>query len=127
MFISTSGGLTDLPHVTVLMTREEVLFANDPGAQAKGYVVAAYSKVLPKPSAPTLQFDAKPYEVFDESADLYCDGSVVVVPLHGHTPGSVGIFCEPLTHAAFRLCCGDSGDDERGFENRVGKPLPIRF
>jgi len=55
-----AGGLTALPHLTVLTTREELLFANDPGAQAKGYVLAAYGKVLPKPSAPTLQFEAKP-------------------------------------------------------------------
>jgi len=55
-----AGGLTDLPHLTVLTTREELLFANDPGAQAKGYVLGAYGKVLPKPSAPTLQFEAKP-------------------------------------------------------------------
>src|SRR5438874_8463167 len=37
--------------LTVLTTREELLFANDPGAQAKGYVLGAYGKVLPKPSA----------------------------------------------------------------------------
>lgn len=55
-----AGGLTDSPHLTVLRTGEEVLFANDPGAQAKGCVLGAYSKVLPKPSAPTLQFEAKP-------------------------------------------------------------------
>jgi hypothetical protein len=70
------------------MTPEEVLFANAPDAQAKGYVLAAYSKVLPKPSAATLQFEAKPCEIFDERADLYRGGSVVVLSLHGHTPGS---------------------------------------
>src|SRR5690349_24642352 len=65
-----AGGLTDLARLTVLMTREELLFANDPEIQAKGYVLASYTKVLPKPSAPTLQFDPQPYEIFDESTDL---------------------------------------------------------
>jgi N-acyl homoserine lactone hydrolase len=120
-----SGGLTDLPHLTVLMTREELLFANDPGIQAKGYVLAAYTKVLPKPNAPTLQFESKPYEIFDQSADLYKDGSVVVVPLRGHTPGSVGIFVN-LSPARRFFYVGDSVDDERGFEERVGKPLLLR-
>jgi N-acyl homoserine lactone hydrolase len=120
-----AGGLMDLPRLTVLMTREELLFANDSAAQAKGYVLAAYTKVLPKPSAPTLQFEPKPYEIFDESADLYRDGSVVVVPLRGHTPGSVGIFVN-LSPARRFFYVGDSVDDERGFEDRVAKTLLLR-
>jgi len=120
-----AGGLMDLPRLTVLMTREEILFANDSAAQAKGYVLAAYTKALPNPSAPTLQFDAKPYETFDESADLYHDGSVVVVPLRGHTPGSVGIFVN-LSPARRFFYVGDNVDDERGFEDRVAKTLLLR-
>jgi glyoxylase-like metal-dependent hydrolase (beta-lactamase superfamily II) len=108
-----------------LLTRDELLFANDPDAQAKGYVLAAYTKALPKPIAPTLQFDPQPYEVFDKSADLYRDGSVVVVPLGGHTPGSVGIFVN-LAPTRRLFYVGDSVDDERGFEERVGKPLLLR-
>ncbi len=120
-----AGGLTDLPRLTVLMTREELLFANDPGIQAKGYVLPAYTKVLPKPSDPALKFEPKPYEIFDESADLYRDGSVVVVPLRGHTPGSMGIFVNLSPTRRF-FYVGDSVDDERGFEERVGKPLLLR-
>jgi len=120
-----AGGLMDLPHLPVLMTREELLFSNDPAAQAKGYVLAAYAKVLPKPEAPTLRFDAKPYEIYDESADLYRDGSVVVVPLRGHTPGSVGIFVN-LSPTRRLFYVGDSVDDERGFQERVGKTLLLR-
>src|SRR5262249_21197558 len=80
-----AGGLMDLPRLPVLITGEEVLFANDSAAQAKSYILAAYTKTLPKPTTPTLQFDPKPYETFDENADLYQNGSVVVVPLRGHT------------------------------------------
>jgi glyoxylase-like metal-dependent hydrolase (beta-lactamase superfamily II) len=119
------GGLMDLPHLPVLMTREEIQFANDPEAQAKGYVIAAYAEKLPPPNAPTLQFESKPYETFDESADLYKDGSVVAVPLRGHTPGSVGIFVN-LSPAHRFFYVGDSVDDERGFEERAGKPLLLR-
>jgi N-acyl homoserine lactone hydrolase len=120
-----AGGLMDLPRLTVLMTREELLFANDPTIQAKGYVVAAYAKILPGPSAPTLEFEPQPYELFDESADLYRDGSVVVVPLRGHTPGSVGVFVN-LSPSRRLFYVGDSVDDEIGFERRVGKPLLLR-
>jgi glyoxylase-like metal-dependent hydrolase (beta-lactamase superfamily II) len=120
-----AGGLMDLPRLPVLMTREEILFANDSAAQAKGYVLAAYTKALPNPSVPTLQFEPKPYETFDESADLYRDGSVVVVPLRGHTPGSVGIFVNLSSTKRF-FYVGDSVDDERGFEDRVAKTLLLR-
>jgi glyoxylase-like metal-dependent hydrolase (beta-lactamase superfamily II) len=120
-----AGGLMDLRHLNVLMTREELQFANDPEIQAKGYVLAAYTKVLPGPDAPTLQLEPRRYEIFDESADLYKDGSVVVVPLRGHTPGSVGIFVN-LSPTQRLFYAGDSVDDERGFGERVGKPLILR-
>jgi N-acyl homoserine lactone hydrolase len=120
-----AGGLMDLPHLPVLLTREELQFAADPSIQAKGYVIAVHTQQFPPVSAPTLRFDPTPYETFDESADLYRDGSVIVVPLRGHTPGSVGIFVN-LSPARRLFYVGDSVDDERGFEERVGKSLILR-
>jgi N-acyl homoserine lactone hydrolase len=120
-----AGGLMDLPHLPVLLTQEELQFAVDPGVQSKGYVIAAHTQKLPPVSAPTLRFDPTPYETFDESADLYRDGSVIVVPLRGHTPGSVGIFVN-LSPTRRLFYVGDSVDDERGFEERVGKSLILR-
>ena len=76
-------------------------------------------------AVPTLRFEPTPYETFEESADLYKDGSVVVVPLRGHTPGSVGIFVN-LSTMRHLFYVGDAVDDERGFEERVGKPLLLR-
>jgi len=118
-----AGGLMDLPHLPVLLTREELEFANDPSVVAKGYVMVAHIQKFPP--VPTLRFDPTPYETFDESADLYKDGSVVVVPLRGHTPGSVGIFVN-LSPARRLFYVGDAVDDERGFEERIGKSLILR-
>jgi N-acyl homoserine lactone hydrolase len=120
-----AGGLMDLPQMPVLLTREELQFANDPEMQAKGFTIAAHMQKLPPASAPTLKFDATPYETFDESIDLYKDGSVVVVPLRGHTPGSVGIFVN-LSPTRRLFYVGDAVDDERGFEERVGKSMILR-
>jgi glyoxylase-like metal-dependent hydrolase (beta-lactamase superfamily II) len=120
-----AGGLMDLPHLPVLLTREELQFAADPGVQARGYVIAAHTQKFPPVSAPTLRFDPTPYETFDESADLYKDGSVIVVPLRGHTPGSVGIFVN-ISPARRLFYVGDAVDDERGFQERVGKSLILR-
>jgi glyoxylase-like metal-dependent hydrolase (beta-lactamase superfamily II) len=120
-----AGGLMDLPHLPVLLTGEELQFAADPNVQAKGYVIAVHTQKFPPVSAPTLRFDPMPYETFDESADLYRDGSVIVVPLRGHTPGSVGIFVN-LSPTRRLFYVGDSVDDERGFQERVGKSLILR-
>lgn len=120
-----SGGLKDLPPVSVLLSQEELRFANDPSAQAKGYVIAAHVKKFPAPGTPTLRFVPQPYETFDESADLYRDGSVVAVPLRGHTPGSVGMFVN-LSPNRRLFYVGDAVDDERGFQERVGKSLILR-
>jgi N-acyl homoserine lactone hydrolase len=120
-----AGGLMDLPRIPVLLTQEELSFANDPGVQAKGFVIAAHTARFPSPDNPTLKFEPKPYETFDESADLYGDGSVVVVPLRGHTPGSVGIFVN-LDSRKRLFYVGDAVDDERSIEDRSGKPLILR-
>ena len=50
---------------------------------------------------------------------------MVVVPLRGHTPGSVGIFVN-LSPVRRLFYVGDAVDDERGFEERVGKSLILR-
>jgi glyoxylase-like metal-dependent hydrolase (beta-lactamase superfamily II) len=120
-----AGGLMDLPPLPVLLTREELHFANDSNVQAKGFTIAAHARKFPPDSASILKFDATPYETFDESADLYKDGSVVVVPLRGHTPGSVGVFVN-LSSARRMFYVGDAVDDERGFEERVGKSLILQ-
>jgi N-acyl homoserine lactone hydrolase len=120
-----AGGLMDLPRVPVLLTREELQFAFDPAVQAKGLVVPAHTQRFPPVDSPTLKFDPHPYETFDESADLYGDGSVVVVPLRGHTPGSVGIFVN-LDPRRRLFYVGDAVDEARGFEDRVGKSVLLR-
>ena len=120
-----AGGLMDLPRVPVLLTREELQFAFDPAVQAKGFVIPAHTQRFPPTDAPTLKFDPRPYETFDESTDLYGDGSVVVVPLRGHTPGSVGIFVNLDPHRRL-FYVGDAVDEERGFQDRVGKSLLLR-
>src|SRR5271168_3121717 len=120
-----SGGLMDLPRVPVLLSQEELQFASDLSVQAKGFVIAAHVQRFPALSAPTLRFDPQPYETFDEGADLYKDGSVIVVPLRGHTPGSVGIFVNFSPNLRL-FYVGDAVDDARGFEERVGKSLVLR-
>ena len=85
------GGLVDLPRARVLMPREEIEWAEAHAHDHYRHVVAAQARALEGRVTP-LVFAARPYETFDESADVFGDGTVVVVKLFGHTPGSVGVF-----------------------------------
>ncbi len=85
------GGIVDLPLARVLLPQEELDWAHEHTHDRSVHVVAAHARALEGRVTP-LVFAARPYEIFDESADLFGDGSVVVVKLFGHTPGSVGVF-----------------------------------
>jgi glyoxylase-like metal-dependent hydrolase (beta-lactamase superfamily II) len=86
-----AGGLVDIPNVPVLLAQDEINFMERNRDTKTIQVVPAHARTIEGRVHP-INFDRKPYESFDESADLYGDGSVVVVKLPGHTPGSVGTF-----------------------------------
>ncbi|HCE9240847.1 TPA: MBL fold metallo-hydrolase [Pseudomonas aeruginosa] len=82
-----ASGLVDFPEVPVWAPYEEI----------------AFSRIATPPAAFPSQFrhgvrwrpysfDPRPFMGFDESLDLFGDGRLVLVPLPGHTPGSVSLF-----------------------------------
>jgi N-acyl homoserine lactone hydrolase len=86
------GGYEDLPRIPVLLSDAEMEYLSDRTARSTGAVIPEQARLLLDGRARPLQFRSGPYEVFDQSLDVYGDGSIVVVPMPGHTPGSVGIF-----------------------------------
>lgn len=85
------GGTLDLPAIPILMAPSEIAVV-ERGAQAVTEdVVPAHARAVATRVVP-IEFKPVAYEIFDRHADLFGDGSVVVVPLSGHTPGSVGVF-----------------------------------
>jgi glyoxylase-like metal-dependent hydrolase (beta-lactamase superfamily II) len=62
---------------TILAHAGEVEAANAPGAEAAGYLRADWDS-------------GHPIETVNGEKDLFDDASVVLVPLPGHTPGSLG-------------------------------------
>lgn len=80
------SGIPDFPDTPVWLPAEEREFigSDDPAAAlAHGFEDVDYR---------TLKFGDGPYFGFPGSSDVYGDGSVVVVPLSGHTPGHIGVF-----------------------------------
>jgi N-acyl homoserine lactone hydrolase len=114
-----AGGLVDLQGVPVYLSPEEINFVAKYRRLHTIQVVPAEAKAMDGRVHP-LQFEPKPYENFDESADIFGDGSVVVVKLPGHTPGSVGTFVN-LSPTFRILHVGDAVNANEAIERRLPK------
>ncbi|HZS03423.1 MAG TPA: MBL fold metallo-hydrolase [Blastocatellia bacterium] len=91
IFISHShwdhvSGLEDFPGVEVRMPQAELEFIRQ--RRMPGLI----DQMIDKIKVRTFDFTGEPYENFERSLDLFNDGSVVFVPLPGHTEGSTGMF-----------------------------------
>ncbi|AYC33469.1 MBL fold metallo-hydrolase [Pseudomonas cavernae] len=82
-----ASGLADYPEVPVWAPYEEIEFAE----------ISTPPAILPSQFQHAVKwrplvFQPWPFLGFEDSLDLFGDRSVVLVPLSGHTPGSVGLF-----------------------------------
>lgn len=85
-----ASGLEDFPGAEVWLAGEELDFVQHPASKVGS---AWPSQVVGKPLRwQPIAFEPVPFEGFERSLDLYRDGSAVLVPMFGHTPGSVGLF-----------------------------------
>ncbi len=113
------GGLLDLPDVPVWVPAEEIAEAEAGAAgepspilrtEARGLVARA--KVIP--------FEGPAVGPWPRSWDLFGDGSAYVVPMPGHTPGSVGLLVR-LGDGRRALLVGDTVWVREGYEAREPK------
>lgn len=61
-----------------------------------------------QPRVKSLAYKSGPYLGFESSDDIYGDGTIVAVPLPGHTPGSQGVFIKLGKRKVFLI--GDATD-----------------
>jgi N-acyl homoserine lactone hydrolase len=120
-----AGGLMDMPPVPVLMAQAEIDFVTRLAEAGDFHVIPAQARRLLEGGMTAIELGPEPYEIYPASADLFGDGSVVVVSLAGHTPGSVGVFVNlPGGRRLFHV--GDAVNDEEAFEERVGRSRIMR-
>lgn len=82
------GGLASLPGPEVVVTRSEWARAAGWRGRLRGYVPQHWpSGVLPR----LVDLDGPPLGPFASSLDLLGDGSLVLVPTPGHTPGHMSL------------------------------------
>lgn len=112
-----TSGLEDLLALPILAAQQEIEFIASGDEH-----VALVSQWQEQLKLQAIAFTPKPYRGFAQSYDLFADGSVVIVPMPGHTPGSIGIF---VTHTdgSSLLFIGDSSWAKEGVDWPAEKPF----
>ncbi|TGL60612.1 MBL fold metallo-hydrolase [Leptospira sarikeiensis] len=107
-----AGGVEDFPSAKVWSTEPGRKHLQEFGVE-KGYLPKQLDSenILWK----DLNFSSKPYENYSRSLDWFGDGSVVLVPMEGHTAGDVGMFLN-LPSGKRYFFTGDITWAREGFE-----------
>lgn len=85
-----ASALGDFPEAEVWASASEMALIRHPTSGVGGSWGSQVA--LPTTRWHVVEFQPVAYQGFASSLDLYGDGSVVLVPMPGHTPGSVGLF-----------------------------------
>lgn len=109
------SGVPDFPNTPVLVNAKEYDFIQNGGWITE--LMRSFSDVKYE----TYAFEDRPYLGFSQSYDLYQDGSIVIVPASGHTPGSVIVFLT-LTSGQRYALVGDLVWQREGIIERKERP-----
>jgi glyoxylase-like metal-dependent hydrolase (beta-lactamase superfamily II) len=114
------SGLPELTGTPVWVTAEEHRFIRDGGALTalvRGFEGVRYEEIA---------FEGGRYLGYARSHDVYGDGSIVIVPAPGHTPGSVIVFLA-LPGGARYAMVGDIAWQREGITELEERPWIPRF
>jgi glyoxylase-like metal-dependent hydrolase (beta-lactamase superfamily II) len=100
-----ASGLGDFPEAVVWAAPEELTVVAHAAPGLGGSWPSQVS--LKSIRWQALDFKPQPHKGFERSIDLFADGSVVLVPMSGHTPGSIGMFVTVASGKRF-FFCGDA-------------------
>ena len=112
------SGLPDFPGVPVWVTPQEREFIRKSGS-------LDFCRLFTDIQYEEYGFEGGPYLGFPASHDVYGDGSIVVVPAPGHTPGSVIIFVTVYNGTRYAFV-GDLVWQLEGITLREERPWIVR-
>lgn len=113
------SGLQHFPQTPVWVSKAELAFANSDHHAAK------LAHDLGTRNYRAYDFPDGPYLGFPQSWDVFDDGSVVLVPAPGHTPGSIVAFVNTPNGKRYALV-GDTAWQAEGVELPAQKPTLSR-
>lgn len=118
-----TGALRDLPKAKVLMAQADYDLVQSLDTYLyKGIMRHHFTRAWPRVTP--FDFDGPPVLRFDASKDVLGDGSVIAVPLPGHTPGSTGYLVRGRGGKQW-LFIGDTTWTVRGVEKPAHKMVPV--
>jgi glyoxylase-like metal-dependent hydrolase (beta-lactamase superfamily II) len=119
-----ASGIADFPEAEVWAAPQEIELLRHPASGVGGVWP---SQVGGRHSDwRVVAFKPDAFEGFGASLDLYGDGKVVLVPLFGHTPGSIGLFV--TTDSGHRyFFCGDAVWSAAALKQASPKFWPARM
>jgi N-acyl homoserine lactone hydrolase len=98
------GGLAEIPQARVLVSAQEYATVDEPRPEMRGLLVRhlRLPRVLWFPIELT-ELDDPSLSPFTRGHDVFGDGSLVILPTPGHTPGSVSLLVRRPDHAPLLL------------------------
>lgn len=114
------SGLPDFPATPVWISQAEQVFI-DSGVEP-AHLAHSFGDAV---DYQTYSFDDGPYMGYPQSRDVHGDGSIVLVPIAGHTPGSIGIFVTLPSDQRY-LFVGDLVWAREGYERPAERPFMAR-
>lgn len=117
------GALRDLPNAKILIGQQELESARRLHHWVEEGVMPHHLASV-KERLATFPFNGGPRDGFNTSFDVFGDGSIVAVPLPGHTDGSTGFWVTDLTGHHW-LFIGDAAWTAHGVEKPAHKTVPI--
>lgn len=119
------GALGDIPNARVLIAKPELEWARTLSRYLdEGVMPHHLARVKERLSS--FDFKGPARDGFPSSFDIFGDGSIVAVPLPGHTPGSTAFFLT-LPDGRTALLSGDTSWTTRGVEAPVHKNPLVRL
>lgn len=113
------SGVEDLPGVPVWVPRAELEFVNS------DHRTTALARQIGTKAYRAYDFPGAPYLGFPASRDVFGDGSVVLVPAPGHTPGSIIAFIALPSGLRYALV-GDLAWQSEGIDLPAQRPSIAR-
>lgn len=109
------SGVPDMPGIPVWLSHEESAFVHTGGGASE--LMRSFGSIATK----VFDFPDGAHLGFPRSYDVFKDGSVVLVPAGGHTPGSIIVFLTPPTGPRFALI-GDLAWQQEGITKPAERP-----
>jgi glyoxylase-like metal-dependent hydrolase (beta-lactamase superfamily II) len=118
-----AGAVRDLPYARIQLSRDELTFLL-PLTRYLEHGVMPHQLEGALGRMRAFAFDGPPLLRFEASHDVYGDGSVIAVPLPGHTPGSTGYLVRGRGGKRW-LLIGDAAWAIRGVEKPGNKTVRL--